>query len=209
MSKAAVKHLKSSEWSTQHGVAFTLEAFVKAQVHPLVVIKFGAPWCGPCRDIAPTYEALAAQGGQHIGCFEVDVEESEDIAVAAGVTALPTFVFYASAKLGNGALTVIDKLEGPTAQHLQQKFMKGYEIVTSVLAAKNPPAAAAAVTPLNAPPVVAVPPQHQPQQQQVATPQAPPQPLKPNDVVKRELIEIRNSLVQAIQRTERLFQSLQ
>ncbi|GAG83811.1 unnamed protein product [marine sediment metagenome] len=60
---------------------------------PLVCLKFGAQWCNPCKAIAPLFEGLAQSASGAVACFAVDVDESEDIAVEANVSQLPTFVF--------------------------------------------------------------------------------------------------------------------
>lgn len=59
----------------------------------LVVIDFGAAWCGPCRRVAPVLEALSKdyEGQAVIG--RVDIEASEDIALRYGVRNIPTVVF--------------------------------------------------------------------------------------------------------------------
>lgn len=199
--------LKSSDWPKG------LEHFVSSQPHPLVVVKFGAVWCGPCKVIAPAYHTLAKQGGQYIACFEVDVDESEALAVEANVNGLPTFVFYTTKLSPDGKLMVIDQLVGPTVQQLQDKFQKGYQIVSGAVAPKPPVSEGAASQPPTQP-QQQLPSQQQQQQHQVPSAQqqqvpAQQQPIRPNDLVKRELVEIRNSLIQAIQRTERLYQSLE
>ncbi|GAA6037101.1 hypothetical protein JCM8097_008734 [Rhodosporidiobolus ruineniae] len=58
----------------------------------LTVIDFHATWCGPCKAIAPKFEALANQHRNVTFC-KVDVDQAQDIARAYGVSAMPTFVF--------------------------------------------------------------------------------------------------------------------
>jgi thioredoxin 1 len=58
----------------------------------LVVIDFFAPWCGPCKRIAPVYEELAKKFPR-VTFLKVDVDESEDIASKFSIESLPTFVF--------------------------------------------------------------------------------------------------------------------
>jgi thioredoxin 1 len=58
----------------------------------LVVIDFFAPWCGPCKRIAPVYVELAEKYSQ-ITFLKVDVDESEDIGSKYSIESLPTFVF--------------------------------------------------------------------------------------------------------------------
>ena len=55
------------------------------------IVDFTASWCGPCKVIAPYYEALA-QNNPNIYFMKVDVDECDDIATAYQVTGMPTFV---------------------------------------------------------------------------------------------------------------------
>ncbi|CAG9462599.1 unnamed protein product [Pedinophyceae sp. YPF-701] len=56
-----------------------------------VIVDFAATWCGPCKMIAPKFEALAREhGGAAVFC-KVDVDEASDVASACGVSAMPTF----------------------------------------------------------------------------------------------------------------------
>ena len=59
-----------------------------------VVIDFWAPWCGPCRSIAPIVEELATvyEGRAIIGKYNVDDES--DLGVEYGIRNIPTLLFF-------------------------------------------------------------------------------------------------------------------
>lgn len=69
---------------------------IKSAGEKLVVVDFGATWCGPCRAVAPRFRHLAeTYGTKGEALFmKVDVDDCMDLAMTLGITALPTFVFY-------------------------------------------------------------------------------------------------------------------
>lgn len=64
------------------------------------VVDFYADWCPPCRAIAPIFSKLAdehAVAGQ-LGFAKVNVDHVKDVAKKYGITAMPTFMFFADGK---------------------------------------------------------------------------------------------------------------
>lgn len=59
-----------------------------------VVIDFWAPWCGPCRSIAPIIEEIANvyEGRAIIGKYDVD--DNTDLGVDYGIRNIPTLLFF-------------------------------------------------------------------------------------------------------------------
>jgi thioredoxin 1 len=79
-----------------------------------VVADFYAAWCGPCRQLAPTMDALADQYAGKIKFVKVNVDESPKLAQQFRVEAIPTLLFFKDGKLAEtsvGLLTKADLIE--------------------------------------------------------------------------------------------------
>jgi thioredoxin len=70
---------------------FQAEVLKSADV---VLVDFWAPWCGPCRRIAPMIDELAAEniGGAKIG--KVNIDDNQQTAMNYGVEAIPTLIVF-------------------------------------------------------------------------------------------------------------------
>ncbi len=68
-----------------------------------VVVDFWAPWCGPCRAIAPALEELAAET-ERVEFVKLDIDENPEAAARFGVLSIPTVILFAD---GEARETVI------------------------------------------------------------------------------------------------------
>ncbi|XP_003748001.1 thioredoxin-T-like [Galendromus occidentalis] len=59
----------------------------------LVVIDFGAVWCGPCKDCEPTFKRLADKYSGEVMFLKVDVDDNDEAAAEYDISNLPTFLF--------------------------------------------------------------------------------------------------------------------
>lgn len=59
-----------------------------------VLVDFWAPWCGPCRAVAPTVESIAQEYAGKVKVVKVNTDESGEIAMKLGVTSIPTLMVF-------------------------------------------------------------------------------------------------------------------
>lgn len=58
----------------------------------LVLVDFWAPWCGPCKMIAPVLEDLDAEVGSSVKIVKVDTDENQETAGKFGIMSIPTLL---------------------------------------------------------------------------------------------------------------------
>ena len=59
-----------------------------------VVVDFWAPWCGPCRALAPRLEQLARQFEGQVQVRKLNVDDAPELATAHGVRGIPTLILF-------------------------------------------------------------------------------------------------------------------
>jgi thioredoxin 1 len=69
-----------------------------------VVVDFWAPWCGPCKAIAPILEELAEELGDSVKICKVNVDNNSEVASKYEIRAIPTILIF---KNGQVADTVV------------------------------------------------------------------------------------------------------
>jgi thioredoxin 1 len=82
-----------------------------------VLVDFWAEWCGPCKMIGPSIEALASEYDGKAKVFKLNVDEEPAIAEKYGIMGIPALLMFKEGK-------VVDRMTGAGPKPVLEKFLK-------------------------------------------------------------------------------------
>lgn len=74
-----------------------------------VVVDFWAPWCGPCKAIAPILEELATELGEAVKICKVNVDNNSEVASKYEIRAIPTILIFKEGALADTVVGLTSK----------------------------------------------------------------------------------------------------
>lgn len=77
----------------------------------LVMVDFWAPWCGPCRTVAPIVEELSEEYKGKVSFMKLNTDDNQEIAVKYQVMGIPTLMFFKDGK-------IVDKIVGAQSKKI-------------------------------------------------------------------------------------------
>jgi thioredoxin 1 len=74
-----------------------------------VLVDFWAPWCGPCRMVAPVVEEIAKERADALKVVKMNVDENQQTAIAYDVMSIPTLILFSGGEVAKKVIGAYPK----------------------------------------------------------------------------------------------------
>ena len=120
-----------------------VEKVIDASESKLVVVDFWAPWCEPCKQLAPILEKTIQNAGDKIILAKINIDENQQVAGQLRIQSIPTVLAFKNKQIVNAFQGVIPEkkiiefLEKALGEKLQEDFSEFFESVDQKLKENN------------------------------------------------------------------------
>jgi thioredoxin 1 len=91
-----------------HLTADSFQSTVTSSATP-VLVDFWAPWCGPCKAIAPILDELATEFDGKLSIAKVNIDDHDSIAAQYGIRAIPTMLLFKNGQVAEQIVGMMPK----------------------------------------------------------------------------------------------------
>ncbi len=87
--------------------------------HPVMVVDFWAPWCGPCKVVSPILDELSAEMAGKVTFGKLNVDDNPNVAREFGIQGIPTVLIFKDGE-------AVDGLVGAAPKSMIEQRIKPY-----------------------------------------------------------------------------------